>query len=271
MRDDEGGAAGHDAVHRLEDFVLGPGIDRGGGIIEDKDGRIEQDGSGEGEALALAAGKVAAILMKEGVVAQGQLFDELVRGGEMGGTLDLLAGGAGIAEGDVRGNGRAEEETLLEDQPHLPTDVIEPPVAQVASVEDKASGVGIVETRHELDHGRLPRSGRSDDGDLFPGPDLQGKIVEDGVLRLEAERDVFEGDLAAGASERCASGPIDDTRLGVEDLVDAVRSGEGLLQAVGDRADRGDLGIELLEDAGEEDESRANGDLAADREPTAVA
>jgi hypothetical protein len=41
VRDDEGGASGHDAVHRLEDLLLGPGVDGGGGIVEDEDGRIE--------------------------------------------------------------------------------------------------------------------------------------------------------------------------------------------------------------------------------------
>ncbi len=39
------------------DFLLGLGIDRGSRFVEDQDARIDQQGAGDGDALALAAGQ----------------------------------------------------------------------------------------------------------------------------------------------------------------------------------------------------------------------
>jgi len=70
MRHDEGGATRHDLIHRSEDFLLRSRIDRRGGIVEDEDGRIEKDGPGEGETLALPAREVRPVFVEEGVVAE---------------------------------------------------------------------------------------------------------------------------------------------------------------------------------------------------------
>ena len=55
--DDEGGAAVHDEVHAAADQVFGFGIDAGGGVIEDEDARVGEDGPGDGQALLLPAGE----------------------------------------------------------------------------------------------------------------------------------------------------------------------------------------------------------------------
>ena len=55
MRDDEGGAPGPQPVQRALDAGLGLDIERAGGLVEDQDGRILEDGARDGDALALAA------------------------------------------------------------------------------------------------------------------------------------------------------------------------------------------------------------------------
>ncbi len=54
VRDDEGGAAGEEALERLLDEELGVRVDAGGGFIEDEDGRIFQESAGDGDALFFA-------------------------------------------------------------------------------------------------------------------------------------------------------------------------------------------------------------------------
>ena len=53
MGDDEGGAALTQGVERLLDFAFGVGVQRGGGFIENQDGRVLEQGAGDGDALAL--------------------------------------------------------------------------------------------------------------------------------------------------------------------------------------------------------------------------
>ena len=54
------GAALDQIVERLLDFLLGLGIDGRSGFIEDQDARVDQQGAGDGDALALTAGQALA-------------------------------------------------------------------------------------------------------------------------------------------------------------------------------------------------------------------
>ena len=62
---------------------------------------VLQDRAGDGYALLLAAGKLQAALSHRGLIAIGQLADELVNARELGRGFDLFAAGAGAAVGDV--------------------------------------------------------------------------------------------------------------------------------------------------------------------------
>jgi hypothetical protein len=101
---------------RLLDFLLGLGIHRRGGLVEDQDARVDQQRAGDGDALALAARQALAALAHQRVVALRQAQDEVVGMGGAGGGDDLVAGGVGLAVGDVLGNGAEEQEGLLQHQ-----------------------------------------------------------------------------------------------------------------------------------------------------------
>ena len=60
--DDEGGASVHQVGEGLLDEVLALRVEGGGGLVEDEDGGVVQDGAGDGEALLLAAGEPDAAL-----------------------------------------------------------------------------------------------------------------------------------------------------------------------------------------------------------------
>ena len=78
MGDDQGRATLHQLGQRLLDQELALGVEVGGGLVQDQDGRILQEGARDREALALAAGELHAALAHLGRVAVGQGGDEVV-------------------------------------------------------------------------------------------------------------------------------------------------------------------------------------------------
>ena len=91
MGDDDGGAAlGEFAQGRL-DFLLGFGVDLTAGLIEDEDRRVTVNRPGDGEPLSLAAGERIASFAEDGVVAAGEVANELVGVGPAGGVFDATA------------------------------------------------------------------------------------------------------------------------------------------------------------------------------------
>ena len=56
MGDDEAGAAVHGAFEGFVDEALALGVEGGGGFIKQENSWVGEDGSGYGDALALAAG-----------------------------------------------------------------------------------------------------------------------------------------------------------------------------------------------------------------------
>jgi hypothetical protein len=91
VRDGDGGAALHQVVERLLDLLLGLGVDRRGGLVEDQDARVDEQRAGDADALALAARQALAALADERVVAMRQAQDEVVRVGRARRRDDLLA------------------------------------------------------------------------------------------------------------------------------------------------------------------------------------
>ncbi len=69
MGDDDRRAATLQPVEGGLDLGLGFGIERRGRLVEEDDRRVAEEGAGDGNALALAAGKFGAALAKLGVVA----------------------------------------------------------------------------------------------------------------------------------------------------------------------------------------------------------
>ena len=107
-------------LQRLLDRLFGLGIERRSRLIQKDDRRVLQEGAGDGDALALAAGELHAVLAAGRVVAAVEAHDEVVRISGLGGGDDLFLAGAGAAHGYVVAHRALEQEVLLRDIGDLP-------------------------------------------------------------------------------------------------------------------------------------------------------
>ena len=98
----------------LHQLLLVLRVHVGGGFVQNDDRRILHDGPGNGDALALAAGKRAACLADDGVKALRQCHDKVVAPRLLCSGLHLLHGGIGLSEADVIGDGVREQIGPLE-------------------------------------------------------------------------------------------------------------------------------------------------------------
>ena len=112
--DDHGGAAFHRLHQPAADRRLGGRVDGAHRVVEHEHARVAQDGSSDGEALALTAGEAVALRADDRVVAVGKLTDERVGFGEPGGTHNFAVVRLRVADGEVRTNARREHDCVFE-------------------------------------------------------------------------------------------------------------------------------------------------------------
>src|SRR5579871_213142 len=116
---DEGCAALHEVAQAVLNHGFGLGVEGAGGLVEDEDAWVGQNGAGDGDALALSAGELDAALAYDGLVLLGEALGKLVYTSDTAGFHELLFGGVGAGEEDVLADGAVEEEGLLQDHAQL--------------------------------------------------------------------------------------------------------------------------------------------------------
>ena len=155
MRDHDRGRAADDAVDRLLDEPLRLAVERAGRLVEDQDRGVADDCARDRDPLSLAAREPDTAVADHGVIAIGELRDELVGVGDLGGTDNLGVREPVAPIRDVVPDRRVEQERLLGD------DAEEPPVGgllerpQVAAVDRDRPGDRVVQPEDEVGEGRF--------------------------------------------------------------------------------------------------------------------
>src|SRR6185437_1189960 len=101
--DDQHGAVLHQVGERALHQQLALVVERAGGLIKDENGGVLVQGAGNGNTLALAAGKAQAALAQQRIVGLRHGGDELVGQGGLGGGAHRVRTRMGAAVGDVVG------------------------------------------------------------------------------------------------------------------------------------------------------------------------
>ena len=200
-----GNALGHDDLRfaakllgeRMAQRGVGFVVERAEAVVEQERARIGGKRAGNGQALALAARDVRAALGDFGFKALVHVVHEVglsdFRGGAHAFGVRLVGGVV-----DVFLNRAAEQEGLLRNVAQLAAQRAQRQVANIDAVDGNGAFRYIGETLHELDHRRLARTGRADDGRGLTGLRGEVDVLEHAILRagiLEAH--IVEGDFGA--------------------------------------------------------------------------
>src|SRR5206468_10361809 len=106
-------------MKRVDDGGLRLQIERAGRLIEDQDGRVFQEGAGQGNALTLPSRQFHRPLAHLGFVTSRKALDEVVAVGQLRCRYDLALRRVRLCEADVLRDRRGEEEGVLENHGEL--------------------------------------------------------------------------------------------------------------------------------------------------------
>ncbi|MFO1080005.1 MAG: hypothetical protein U1E23_05175 [Reyranellaceae bacterium] len=224
MRQDQGGAAAHQAVERLLDHRLVLGVDRRQRLVQHQDRRVAQQRPGDRQPLALAARQLDALLADHRGIALRQAFDEVVDVGRARRRHEIVVTGVGAPEPDVVLDRAVEQERVLVDHGDQRADLRERQGAQVVAAQPHAALVGIVEAQQQAHDRRLAAARRPDQAQPLAGGGAEGEAVVHRAARAgigEADRLELDG-RGQWRGERLRCG-IGDQRPVVEDAVQALR------------------------------------------------
>ena len=113
MGNDKGCTPGEKRLKGLADEGFTFGVEGTGGFVENEEVGLEENGTGDADALTLPTTEESTAVADGGIVGLGELKDEVVGLSNLRRLFDLLPGGTGSAVGDVVPDGVVEQECVL--------------------------------------------------------------------------------------------------------------------------------------------------------------
>jgi len=159
-------------------------IEVAGGLVGEDDGRVGDEGAGDGDALLLAAGELVGAVVEAAGEAEeaGKAVEEgVIEGlsglGDVVGDLDVAHGGEG-----------GEEVEALEDEADAgaaePGAIGVGEAGELDAADGDGAGGGGGEAAEDVEEGGFAGAGRADDGDELAGLDGEVDVAESGDLEL---------------------------------------------------------------------------------------
>ena len=189
--EDEGGAfAAVEVEQKVHDLGAVFGVEIAGGLVCEDDGRAEDEGTGEGDALLFAAGKLDGVVIR--AVGEADGGEQAAGAGE----AFALGGGAVEFEGeqDVFKRGeRGNELVALEDEADEGAaqggEFVFGKVADGCALKDDVAAGGGVKAGEKTEECAFAAAGGSHDRDEFTGIDIKGDATQD----FDGSRTVADG------------------------------------------------------------------------------
>ena len=174
--------------------------------------------TGDRDSLLLAAGEFQPPLADHGRITVRKGRHEVVDAGETRRRLDLLAGGARSAIGDVVEDRVVEQHRVLWNDADGRAYARLLDLAEVLAVDQDAAVRDVIEAVEQAGDGRLAGAARPDDGERIPRRNGKGNVLEHRAPSIVSERDVVEDDAATADREAPCAGNIGDFRALVQKL-----------------------------------------------------
>ena len=268
--DDQGGAAHGQIVEGPLDLGLRHGVQGGGGFVQDQDGGILQEDSGDGYTLLLSAGQQSTALTDIGVKLVGHRHDIVIDLRPLGSLHHLFHGSAGAAVADILENGVGKQKHILLHDANVLVDGVLGHIPDILAVDGDGAAGDLVEPGNQLAQGGLAAAGGTDDGDGLAGLHIQADAVEHIQVAIVGEDHVADLDIALHIGQGLGIGLVLDGGLGAHDIDKPGQT----CHAVGEHLGEGG---QLPDGAGESGNIQGEGDqvhivhLALHDQETAVA
>ena len=167
-------------VDGLDDLGLGVEIDLAGGLVEDEQGAVGEEGAGQGDALSLSAGQPQPLLPQARLQAVGHAADLVVEVGGLQGEPQARIVGIGVGQAEVVGDGAGEQPGRLGHDGAGGADGVLR--ARGRGGADHAHGAcgGEQVAAGQCDERGLARPGGPDDGDVLAGLHSEIDTGQDG-------------------------------------------------------------------------------------------
>ena len=205
--DDDGCAAGRDIAERVDEVVVGDGVERGGRLVEQQEVGFAGEGAGDEDALLLSAGEFGDFATGEvgdfhrvqcgvdGVVGigDGAASDAVLPAEAVAAHFDDFADGDGEAPVDGAGLG------------HI-ADAGADAAGRAAVDQDFAAG-GLERAEDSFEQGAFAGAVAADQGGECAARDLEVDLFEHGGTAV-ADGDAAQLDIRAGGGVRCDGGKL---------------------------------------------------------------
>ena len=222
MADDDGGGIAAMLLEGMADGRVGFGIHGGQGIVEDQDIVALHQGTGNGNALLLAARERYAALAHHRIPAVFAILDKAKGAGVHGRAFNGLLGGMGDGDAHVVAQRLGIQEGLLQHQAYMGAQVTAVNLLDIHAADGDAAALRLKEALHQVYDAALAAARSAQDGHGFAGGDGKAHILQDVAVAVIAEGDVIKHDIPV-------QGRLDSVRFGrlhgrAEDLVNALHS-----------------------------------------------
>ena len=222
------------------------GVREGGRLVKDHDGRVLQDGPGQGDALLLAAGEIGPLGADQGVHALGQLLQNVPALGGHQRRAHLLPGGVGAGGPDIFQDRGFEQAAVLEHKGDLVHEHMGVDLPHIHAAHLHRAGGGVPETGDQAGGGSFAAAGGPHQGHSLSRLRCEGDMGEGGRLRtVVGKAHILKFHTAALGG----LGMLRHFQLGsAHDLINAAQSGASQHNA---RCGKHDFGKGRGDDGGE--------------------
>ena len=209
MGDGQDGPAGRQAVDGLDDLGLAGQVDLAGGLVQEQQGAVGEEGAGERDPLRLPARQPQPVLADDGVQARRHEADLLGQVRPLQGPPHALGGGGRVGQAEVVGDGAREEPGALGDQGASGAHLVLGGGGRGDPAHAHGAGGGQQVAGGQGQEGGLARSRGADEGHVLAARHGQVHVAQhDGAVPVAPAGPITTGTAAAapGAVGGAAAG-----------------------------------------------------------------
>ena len=193
---DKDGTTLHQAIHAFFNHPLRPGVDGGGGLIQNQHRRIGTGRPGDVQKLPLPLAEIAAVIGNPGVIAFGQMADKGICAGQTGGRTDLLVGGIQFSVPDVIRYGSGKQVGILKNNAQASPQAVLTDIPYINAVIGDQTAFYLVKAIDQVGDRGFSGAGGTNESDLLARLGIETDAVENSLSRHIAEHHIVEPYIA---------------------------------------------------------------------------